>query len=222
MRRHRPDAGLELPLRGVRPRRGRQRVRRGADPRGADPVMVDRTPPKAPTALRAAITGSRVALSWKNPKAGLAKVTVVWNAKRAPRSTKDGKAVYQAPERTSSSTSEAAAGQARPLRRVRARWCRECVDRRARDALGPRPEPLSLAPGGKLSGSPALTWNAVKGATYYNVQVFAGTQATKRVAVAWPAGTSWTLPGSTLEGEHGHVVRSGPVWEPRPRRTTGR
>ena len=63
----------------------------------------------------------------------------------------------------------------------------------------PRPSPVSLAPNGKLSGSPALTWNAVTGATYYNVQVFEGTQAAKRVGISWPAVTKYTLPGKTMK-----------------------
>ena len=65
--------------------------------------------------------------------------------------------------------------------------------------ITPRPSPVSLAPNGKLSGSPDLTWNAVTGATYYNVQVFEGTQASKRVAIGWPAVTKYTLPGSKMK-----------------------
>ena len=61
----------------------------------------------------------------------------------------------------------------------------------------PRPSSVSLAPNGKLSGNPSLTWNDVTGATYYNVQVFEGTQAKKRVGISWPAVTKWTLPGET-------------------------
>jgi hypothetical protein len=63
----------------------------------------------------------------------------------------------------------------------------------------PRPSQVSLAPNGKLSGNPNLTWNAVTGATYYNVQVFEGTQAAKRVSISWPALTKYTLPGNTMK-----------------------
>ena len=181
----------------------------GQTPAVLIPSLVDRTPPKAPTSLRAAITGTRVALSWKNPKAGVAKVTVVWNSKRAPRSTKDGKAVYRgAGTHFVLNLKKLPAGKHVRFA-VFALDGAGNVSAAARATLSvPVPSPLSLAPDGKLSGSPALTWNAVKGATYYNVQVFEGTQATKRVAVAWPAGTSWTLPGADLKkGKHVHVVR---------------
>ncbi len=173
------------------------------------PSLVDRTPPKAPTSLHAAITGTRVALSWKNPKAGVAKVTVVWNSKRAPRSTSDGKAVYRgAGTHFVLNLKKLPAGKHVRFA-VFALDSAGNVSTAARATLSvPVPSPLSLAPDGKLSGSPALSWNTVQGATYYNVQVFEGTQATKRVAVAWPAGTSWTLPGSDLqEGEDVHLVR---------------
>ena len=164
------------------------------------PSLVDRTPPKAPTSLRAAITGTRVALSWKNPKAGVAKVTLVWNSKRAPRSTKDGKAVYRgAGTHFVLNLKKLPAGKHVRFA-VFALDGAGNVSTAARATLSvPVPSPLSLAPGGKLSGSPALSWNSVEDATYYNVQVFEGTQATKRVAVAWPSGTSWTLPGSDLK-----------------------
>jgi hypothetical protein len=63
----------------------------------------------------------------------------------------------------------------------------------------PKPSAVSLAPNGKLSGNPNLTWNAVTGATYYNVQVFEGTQASKRVGISWPTVTKWTLPGKYMK-----------------------
>ncbi len=63
----------------------------------------------------------------------------------------------------------------------------------------PKPSSVSLAPNGQLAGSPNLTWNPVTGATYYNVQVFEGTQAAKRVGIAWPAITKYTLPGKELK-----------------------
>ncbi len=62
----------------------------------------------------------------------------------------------------------------------------------------PRPSPVSLAPNGKLSGSPDLTWNAVTGATYYNVQVFEGTQAVEaRRHRAGPPSRSTRCPART-------------------------
>jgi hypothetical protein len=172
----------------------------GQTPAVLIPSLVDRTPPKAPTSLRAAITGTRVALSWKNPKAGVAKVTLVWNSKRAPRSNKDGKAVYRgAGTHFVLNLKKLPAGKHIRFA-VFALDVAGNVSAAARATLSvPAPSALSLAPDGKLSGSPALSWNAVEGATYYNVQVFEGTQATKRVAVAWPAGTNWTLPGADLK-----------------------
>ncbi len=61
----------------------------------AIPAAADTTPPKAPTAVKDVVSGALVTLSWKNPKADLAKVVVVWNATRAPRSSSDGTSVYK-------------------------------------------------------------------------------------------------------------------------------
>jgi hypothetical protein len=60
------------------------------------------------------------------------------------------------------------------------------------------PKALSLlipATGATLSGPAKLAWKTVKDATYYNVQVFAGKQ---KVAVAWPKGSTFTIPTAKL------------------------
>jgi Bacterial Ig-like domain len=164
------------------------------------PVSVDRTPPKAPSALHAAISGARVALSWKNPKADVSKVTVVWNARRAPRSASDGTAVYHG----AGTHVDLKLDRLPPGKHLR--FAVFALDRAgnvstaARTTLSvPLASLLSLAPGGKLSGDPNLSWATVKGATYYNVQVFEGKQAKTRVGVAWPTGTTWTLPGADMQ-----------------------
>jgi hypothetical protein len=164
------------------------------------PSLTDKKPPKAPTSLHAQVTGSKVALSWKNPKLDLAKVVIVWNSKRAPRSASDGTSVYHGSgTRVVLNLGKLPSGK-------HVRFAVFALDKAgnvstaARATLSvPTASPLSLAPGGKLSGNPSLSWNAVVGATYYNVQVFVGTEATKRVDVAWPTRTSWTLPGSELK-----------------------
>ena len=61
------------------------------------PTNADKTPPKAPTALKAVVANGQINLTWKNPKSDLATVWVVWNAKRAPRSSSDGNSIYPAP-----------------------------------------------------------------------------------------------------------------------------
>ena len=40
-----------------------------------------------------------------------------------------------------------------------------------------------------------LAWTAVKGASYYNIQLFIGTT---RTLTAWPKGTSFRVPASKL------------------------
>jgi Bacterial Ig-like domain len=164
------------------------------------PLSIDKTPPKAPTALHAAIAGTRLALSWKNPKAGVSKVTVVWNAKRAPRSSRDGTAVYHG----AGTHVDLKLDKLPPGKHVR--FAVFALDRAGNVSAAARTtfavpvaSLLSLAPGGKLSGSPSLSWAKVTGASYYNVQVFEGKQATRRVGVAWPTGTTWTLPGTDLQ-----------------------
>ena len=165
----------------------------------AIPAAADTTPPKAPTAVKGVVSSSLVTLSWKNPKADLAKVVVVWNATRAPRSASDGTSVYKGTgSKVAVKLSKLPAGK-------KVHFAVFALDRagnasRAASAMVsvPASTPLSVAPGGKLSGSPALSWKPVKGATYYNVQVFAGSGTTKRVAIAWPVGTSYVLPAADL------------------------
>jgi hypothetical protein len=163
------------------------------------PVAADTTPPKAPTAVKRVVTSTTVTLTWKNPKADLARVVVVWNAKRAPRSASDGTSVYKGTgTRVAVKLGKLPAGK-------KVYFAVFALDKagNASRAAGvtvtvPASTPLSVAPGGKLSGSPALSWKPVKTATYYNVQVFEGNGTTKRVAIAWPAGTSYVLPAKDL------------------------
>jgi hypothetical protein len=63
----------------------------------------------------------------------------------------------------------------------------------------------SPVPGQTVSSRPQLTWLPVKGATYYNVQLYRN----GRILSRWPKRTSITLPASwTYQGHH-HRLRSG-------------
>jgi large repetitive protein len=164
------------------------------------PSTEDRTPPKAPTSLHASVANGQIRLTWRNPKADLANVAVILNAKRAPRSAGDGSTVYRGVgTRVTVKVPKLSPGKL-------VRFAVFALDRSGNASVAaratvvvPRPSSVSLAPNGKLSGSPNLTWNAVTGATYYNVQVFEGTQASKRVGISWPAVTRWTLPGKLMK-----------------------
>jgi fibronectin type 3 domain-containing protein len=164
------------------------------------PSTTDKTPPKAPTALHAVVANGLINLTWKNPKSDLATVSVVWNSKRAPRSTTDGNPIYHGTgAKVSVKVPKLSAGKL-------VRFAVFAVDKAGNVSVAaratinvPRPSSVSLAPNGRLSGNPNLTWNAVTGATYYNVQVFEGTQASKRVSISWPAVTKYTLPGKAMK-----------------------
>jgi hypothetical protein len=69
-------------------------------------------------------------------------------------------------------------------------------------ATGPLTSPV---PGQTVSSRPQLTWLPVKGATYYNVQLYRG----GRILSRWPKRTSLTLPTSwTYQGHH-HRLSGG-------------
>jgi chitodextrinase len=171
----------------------------GAAPQVDVPAAKDTTPPKAPTAIKDKVTKTKVTLSWKNPKNDLARIVVIWNATRKPRSASDGKQLYKG-----MGTSVTIKLTTLPAgKKVR-------VGVFALDASGnaspaasttvtvPNAGPLSVAPGGKLSGSPTLSWKTIPNTLYYNVQVYEGNGTSNRVAVAWPFGTQWQIPASAL------------------------
>jgi hypothetical protein len=69
-------------------------------------------------------------------------------------------------------------------------------------ATGPLTSPV---PGQHVTSRPHLTWLPVKGATYYNVQLYRG----GRILSAWPKRTSLKLPQSWAYKGHHHRLRSG-------------
>jgi hypothetical protein len=164
------------------------------------PLAKDTTPPQAPTAVKSVVASGKVTLSWKNPKADVAKVVVVWNATRAPRSSSDGTAAYKGMgTRFTVALAKLPAGK-------KVHFSVFAFDAAGNASVAasavvsvPASGPLSVAPGGKLSGSPALSWKSVHGAAYYNVQVFEGNGTTKRVGIAWPLATRYVLPSADLK-----------------------
>jgi hypothetical protein len=85
--------------------------------------------------------------------------------------------------------------------------------------------PVALTPpdGARVSAPPILTWPATKGATYYNVQVFDGTE---RVDEAWPLRPGHRLPAGALHRGRTYTwyvwAATGPRSAPRFGAPTGR
>jgi hypothetical protein len=164
------------------------------------PSTLDKTPPKTPTVLHAVVSNGKITLTWKNPKGDFAGVSVVLNAKRAPRSARDGSVVYHGSSaKVTVKLPKLSAGKLVRFAVFAADKAGNTSPAARTTITMPKPSPVSLAPNGKLAGDPDLTWNAVTGATYYNVQVFEGTQASKRVGISWPTVTKWTLPGKYMQ-----------------------
>jgi hypothetical protein len=162
---------------------------------GTTAKLPDRTPPGKVLKLRVSVRASRGTVTWVKPKAAdFDHVQVVVNAKRKPRSATDGTRVYRG-----KATKAVFIGKAGTTSHVAVFAFDHAGNRSAGafvDARFPRAtlEPLA---GTAVSGAPRLSWKPVKGASYYNVQVFR-IVGRKRVAISWPRTTSYTVPRSKL------------------------
>jgi hypothetical protein len=137
---------------------------------------------------------ARVTIRWTNPAvADLARVELLLNQKRPPRSRLDGRVIYRGLAQTFEVSLPAG---------TTAHLALYAVDRSGNVSAASR-SAFSLAaliPMRPLSGSsthaaPLLRWQATKGAAYYNVQVF---RRGKRVLVAWPRQASYRVPADKL------------------------
>ena len=85
---------------------------------------------------------------------------------------------------------------------------------------------LAPAPGAKLSGPPMLRWRAIKGARYYNVQLFRGN---RKLLSSWPTKPHLQLRSAWTYRRHKHRLVTGryrwyvwPGYGPRNRRHYGK
>ncbi len=179
----------------------------GAAPPPAPPVPPPPPPPVVPerptapgvvASLRARLDVNVVRLTWRAPT-GQA-VVVVRRVGRRPLRPDDGTVVYRGRARSALDTPRSA-------RRV---WYAVFLRSRvtaagaatARPAYAslPRVTPRLLAPlqGARTGRTVRFAWRAVKGARYYNVQIW-NRRVTRRIATRWPLARAMTLrlaPGS--------------------------
>ena len=164
--------------------------------------LVDRDAPGAPTKLAVIEPRSKpstspipLTLRWVNPAASdLARVVVILNLKRAPRSAADGSLVYSG-LRTST---------AFKLRPGTSGYVALYAYDRSGNVSRPARRTVSLAAliplrpltGSRVTSAPRLTWKATEGTAYYNVQVF---RNGRRIVVGWPSQASYRLPAHLLE-----------------------
>ena len=170
----------------------------------ANVVVVDKTPPLAPTKLTVTRPKSKksaksvtLTLHWIKPTAAdLDRVVVVLNLKRAPVGPADGKAVYKG--LATSAKVRLLPGQVGYF----AIYAYDHSGNYSRTPLRKKVSLASLISLRPLSGSdvslstPVLTWKAAKGSTYYNVQVF---RNGKHVVVGWPSKASYRIPPGMLK-----------------------
>ena len=164
--------------------------------------LADREAPGAPTKLaviepRTKFGASPIPLTlhWVNPAASdLARVVVILNLKRAPRSAADGSMLYSG-LRTSA---------AFKLRPGKSGYVALYAYDRSGNVSRPARRTVSLAAliplrpltGSSVTSAPRLTWKATVGTAYYNVQVF---RNGRRIVVGWPSQASYSLPSDLLE-----------------------
>ncbi len=156
-------------------------------------VTPDITPPHAAAGLSSRVRGASIKLSWRTPAdADLARVVVVRNAGHAPATPTDGEVLYSG--LGASLATRQAAGS-------RFAYVVFAVDRAANAtptaALRILVPASRLAPlaGSELNGRVVLSWAASKGATYYNVQLFANG---KKVLDRWPTRRAIAVPRKLL------------------------
>ena len=174
------------------------------------PVIVnpseDPAAPKAPTKVTVILPRAKtstgklsVTLRWVKPKASdLARIVVVLNLKRPPRSPGDGVRVYTGLGTSASFRLQAAGTGYVAL---------FAYDRNG-NVSSPARKVVSLAPliplrpttGSSVNSAPRLTWKPQAGAAYYNVQLY---RNGARVFTAWPKEAALTiLPGKLLPGTY--------------------
>jgi hypothetical protein len=156
--------------------------------------VTDAKAPAAVTGLKAKMSGRKVTLTWKNPSDRDFDHVVITASERKPAARAAAKRVYSG--KGTKATTKVAAGQTRWFTVV------------AYDAVGndspavtvrvklAAPSLFGPEPRAKVKGKVRLSWPVVKGAKYYNVQVFAGK---KRILVGWPAGRALQLPHAKLK-----------------------
>ncbi len=156
--------------------------------------VADTKAPAVVTKLKAKVSGRTVKLTWKNPADRDFDHVVITVSERKPAKRVAVKRVYSG-KGTQATTKVAAgesrwftviaydeAGNASPAASVR-------VTIAAPSRFGPEPR-------AKVHGKVRLSWPVVKGARYYNVQVYSGK---KRILVSWPAGGKLQLPQAKLK-----------------------
>jgi hypothetical protein len=156
--------------------------------------VTDAKAPAAVKALSAKIAGHAITLTWKNPADKDFDHVEITASDRKPASRQAAKRVYSG--KGTKATTTLAAGQSR--------WFTVVAYDRVGNASAPATvhvaiaaaSPFGPAPRAKVHGKVQLRWPVVKGAKYYNVQLYAGK---KRILASWPAGHAVQLPKAKLK-----------------------
>jgi hypothetical protein len=158
-------------------------------------TVPDHTPPGRPQDASARVRGSKVRLTWTDPKVhDFDHVLVVANKKHRPRSGTDGIRKYAGPG--NSVTVTVAPGTEQHFAVFAYDHAGNVSTAAFVDIHVPTAGLLSPPAGAVLSGTAHLSWRPVRGAVYYNVQLYRGHA---RVATAWPQTSSWVVPTGKLK-----------------------
>ena len=156
--------------------------------------VADAKAPASVKKLSAKVSGHTITLTWKNPADKDFDHVEITASERKPAATKAAKRVYSGKGTKARTT--LGDGQTRWFRVVafdRVGNASVAATVRASVAVA---SPFGPAPNAHVHGKVQLRWPLVKGATYYNVQLYAGT---KRIIASWPEGHAASLPKAKLE-----------------------
>jgi predicted phage tail protein len=156
--------------------------------------VADATAPAAVKGLGAKVSGHTVTLTWKNPADKDFDHVEITSSERKPAARKAATRVYSG--KGTKATTTLGAGVTR--------WFAVVAYDRVGNASAPATvsvtvkavSPFGPAPSAKVHGAVQLRWPVVKGARYYNVQLYAGK---KRILVSWPGTHGVTLPKAKLK-----------------------